>query len=747
MTVTGELRVGDVLYRQESRRCSKSSCSRCRQGHGHGPYWYAFWHDSDHRPRRTYCGRIPPTQRFLQIEGDVGVWRPALHIRLLGEFAVQRGSTLLGRRDWRRADARRLLALLLLHPRGMLREQAAEALWPDADVSRSVSALKTALSVLREVLEPLEARSDASPPRSFRLPQGDKLLRLGTVSVDSVDVSAYTTTTPPARFTMQELTDVVALYQGELLPEYQYEEWTAAPRERLRGRWQALALHLAQRLADSGAPLGAVPYLEAILADDGTQEEAARLLMSVLARQGHRDRALRVYRDVHASLEGELGVAPESMSASLADALRRENAIIDAVPVPARAVAEKVQERIQKLQMKSPTPSSARTLARLWAERGLALETAGDAEEALVSVESGRAALEGLDLPSGMSRLALVEATIYSHRGQAERAEQAAIEAGQYAWLAGERALEASALRLQAQAAQHLGRLDDAISLARTSTALFDALGDPEQSLRSYRQLAQTVWAAGRFAEAESVHLRNLERARVLGRADQLAYVLCGLGSSIWPQGDLDRAETCLLEAAALGARLDDHFLIMSAEYHLANLWSERARWRRYHAESTASSARDEATARFEQVLTLAASQGSEEMRFFAAADLSVLQSHMGDLDRAAAAFAQAQHSLGALRHNPAAHAWALLSQAELELARDNVTTAIDYGEQALTLLPAASPAGLAQVHRVLASAFTRERQMGRAERHWEESLMAAEQCGQTLEWEHTKQRRSAISR
>jgi len=746
MILKDELRVGDVLYRQESRRCSKPACSRCRQGHGHGPYWYAFWHDGNNRPRRTYCGTTPPTERFLQVEGDTAVWQPALHIQLLGRFAVQRGGELLDRRDWPRSDARRLLALLLLHPRGMPREVAAEALWPDADATRSARALKTTLSSLREVLEPFEVRPDTSTLRSFRLPQGDKLLRLETVSVDTVDVWAYATTTAPERLTLQELADVVALYQGELLPEYRYEEWAAAPRERVRSRWQALSLHLAQRLVETGTPSAAVPHLETLLADDGTQEEAARLLMSVLAGQGHRDRALRVYHAVQTSLEDELGVAPDSMSANLAEAVRREDTIAGMTPVPARAVAEKVQQRIQQLQVKPRTPGSARTLARLWAERGLALETAGEVEEALVSVESGRAMLDSLDLPAEMSRLALVEATVYSHRGQAERAEQVATRAAQYAQLAGERALEASALRLQAQAVQHLGRLDGAISLARTSSALFDALGDPEQSLRSYRQLAQIVWSAGRFAEAEIIHGHNLERARALGRADQLAYVLCGLGSSIWPQGDLDRAEPYLLEARTLGVRLDDRFLTMSAEYHLANLWSERARCRMYGSESTASSAFDEAVACFEQVLALAANQGSEQMRFFAAADLSVLLSHMGDLDRAATTFSRAQHALDALPHTPAAHAWALLSQAELEFARDKVKGAIDYGEQGLTLLSSASPAGLAQVHRVLASAYTCDGQTDRAEGHWEQSLAAAHQCGQMLERLHTEQWRSTVS-
>ena len=32
-----------VTYRQQFTRCGKQRCRKCKEGAGHGPYWYAYW--------------------------------------------------------------------------------------------------------------------------------------------------------------------------------------------------------------------------------------------------------------------------------------------------------------------------------------------------------------------------------------------------------------------------------------------------------------------------------------------------------------------------------------------------------------------------------------------------------------------------------------------------------------------------------------------------------------------------------
>ncbi len=49
-----------ITYQLQYRKCGKTSCSTCRKGQGHGPYWYAYWREGS-RLRSGYIGKISPT--------------------------------------------------------------------------------------------------------------------------------------------------------------------------------------------------------------------------------------------------------------------------------------------------------------------------------------------------------------------------------------------------------------------------------------------------------------------------------------------------------------------------------------------------------------------------------------------------------------------------------------------------------------------------------------------------------------
>ncbi len=50
-----------VTYRQQVNFCGKPRCRKCREGVGHGPYWYAYHLTDAGRTVRTYIGReLPP---------------------------------------------------------------------------------------------------------------------------------------------------------------------------------------------------------------------------------------------------------------------------------------------------------------------------------------------------------------------------------------------------------------------------------------------------------------------------------------------------------------------------------------------------------------------------------------------------------------------------------------------------------------------------------------------------------------
>jgi hypothetical protein len=51
-----------ITYQLQYRKCGKVTCSTCRSGQGHGPYWYAYWREGA-RLRSSYVGKVHPNQQ------------------------------------------------------------------------------------------------------------------------------------------------------------------------------------------------------------------------------------------------------------------------------------------------------------------------------------------------------------------------------------------------------------------------------------------------------------------------------------------------------------------------------------------------------------------------------------------------------------------------------------------------------------------------------------------------------------
>lgn len=86
-----------VTYHQQVSYCGKPRCRKCREGTGHGPYWYAY-QTVEGRTTRTYVGKHLPPDVQAEI---VGVQEPAtpqavereqstIRIYVLGQFRLER---------------------------------------------------------------------------------------------------------------------------------------------------------------------------------------------------------------------------------------------------------------------------------------------------------------------------------------------------------------------------------------------------------------------------------------------------------------------------------------------------------------------------------------------------------------------------------------------------------------------------------------------------------------------------------
>jgi DNA-binding SARP family transcriptional activator len=126
-------------------------------------------------------------------------------------------------------------------------------------------------------------------------------------------------TNPPNAMTA--FRQALALYQGEYLQEYPYEEWCSEERERLLTSYLQTAEQVAASLLAQEAWEDAAEVARLILARDDCWEQAYRVLMTAYDRLGNRSQALRIYQRCRERLDSELGVAPSPSTVQLFNTL------------------------------------------------------------------------------------------------------------------------------------------------------------------------------------------------------------------------------------------------------------------------------------------------------------------------------------------------------------------------------------------------------------------------------------------
>src|ERR671927_873197 len=87
---------GKITYHQQVSYCGKPRCRRCREGIGHGPYWYAY-QTINGRTVRTYVGKHPPAEmqdgRGEATESGVtNLAGAVVRLYVLGQFRLERRS-------------------------------------------------------------------------------------------------------------------------------------------------------------------------------------------------------------------------------------------------------------------------------------------------------------------------------------------------------------------------------------------------------------------------------------------------------------------------------------------------------------------------------------------------------------------------------------------------------------------------------------------------------------------------------
>lgn len=244
--------------------------------------------------------------------------RPAVAIALFGGLAMEVGTdfplTLPGHK------ARALLGYLASSPGAAVpRTKLAALLWGDRPDRQARDSLKQAVWQLRRCFE-------GHCPTLLRSDRQTVALDASVVTVDTVEFRRLLGEATP-----QAIDEAISLYRGDFLegleaPDPGFEEWLLMERQRLRhlateAMAAALARSVAARQRGRAAAIG-----QQLLLLDPHHEGACRALMQVHADRGERNKALALYDSLSRRLAHDLGVAPESATVAVYEAIRHKRA-------------------------------------------------------------------------------------------------------------------------------------------------------------------------------------------------------------------------------------------------------------------------------------------------------------------------------------------------------------------------------------------------------------------------------------
>jgi len=224
-----------------------------------------------------------------------------VEIRMLGEFSVTVDRVPIAATSWtRRGPASLVMLLALADGRTMHREQVIDALWPTIPLDAALPRLHKAAHYARRALGgSVVLRND----QVLLLPEAD-------VRVDAVEFR-HRGERALTNGSVEEAEAALALYGGSLLPDYQYEEWTAEWRNVLTVAYHDL-LRLAERWSDlvRGVP---------------TDETAHLAVAREQARRGDVRAAQRQLERMEQALRRELGTLPSAEARRLKAELATES--------------------------------------------------------------------------------------------------------------------------------------------------------------------------------------------------------------------------------------------------------------------------------------------------------------------------------------------------------------------------------------------------------------------------------------
>ena len=246
-----------------------------------------------------------------------------LEVRLLGQFVVNLDGASI---QINSRPAQSLLSYLLINAgKSFRREKLAGLLWPETSDANARNNLRQALWRVRKSLE-----TNYSESQPFFLVDDLTVAFNGEAnfSLDVIRLEAKAGDETP----LPELTEIVSLYEGELLPGF-YDDWIVLERERLQSVFETRMDLLVNRLVETQNWSEVIEWSERWIASGSVPEPAYRNLMKAHAGREDMSSVANAFQRCEEAMRDELGLEPSEATQVLFEQLKSGKKIL---PEPAK---------------------------------------------------------------------------------------------------------------------------------------------------------------------------------------------------------------------------------------------------------------------------------------------------------------------------------------------------------------------------------------------------------------------------
>ncbi len=244
-----------------------------------------------------------------------------LRVYLLGTFRLYRDGVLLTSKDWQIRHAQQLFKLLFTERgRTVPTDRVIDLLWPYS-AEHAHKTLRSAVSILRTVLEP--TRQPQTPSRfvprgstgyMLQLPD-DNSVWIDTVEFERLLGEANVRHDGPKKYKIVE--SALQLYAGDYLADEEQECWAIAERNRLRERYFTNVLALMESQRNLGLYNEAISVGRKALTIDACREPLYPIIMYCQAMMSDTVGALQTFEQCRQELDDQLGADPSPQTLAL----------------------------------------------------------------------------------------------------------------------------------------------------------------------------------------------------------------------------------------------------------------------------------------------------------------------------------------------------------------------------------------------------------------------------------------------